>query len=47
MEFEEMRFQDEIELINIETKTKQSYLENRETLGFNSDTLYNIAENKF
>ncbi|MDE5830655.1 MAG: hypothetical protein K2H53_03070 [Clostridia bacterium] len=46
MEFDEMNFQDEIELMNIERQTKQSYTENKETLGFNSDALYNAIENK-
>lgn len=46
MEFDEMNFQDEIELMNIERQTKQNYIENRETLGFNTDELYNEIENK-
>ena len=46
MEFDEMNFQDEIELMNIERQTKQNYMENRETLGFNTDLLYNEIENR-
>lgn len=42
-----MEFQDEIEIMNIERQTKQSFAENRETIGFNSDALYNMIENKF
>lgn len=46
MEFDEMNFQEEIELMNIERQTKQNYIQNKETLGFNTDTLYNEIENK-
>ena len=45
MEFDEINFKEEIELMNIERQTKQSYMENNETFGFNSDTLYNSVQN--
>lgn len=45
MEFDEMKFQDEIELMNIESQLKQSQIDYNKTFGFNSDELYKIIEN--
>lgn len=44
-EFDEMGFKDEIELMNIERQMQQNQLTNKQTLGFNIDTLYNSIEN--
>ncbi len=46
MEFNEKRFQEEIELMNIERQIKQNQMENVQTFGFNTDTLYNLVEDK-
>lgn len=46
MEFEEKRFQEEIELMNIERQIKENQMGNVETFGFNTDTLYNLVEDK-
>lgn len=45
MEFDEMKFQDEIELMNIEAQIKQNQIKDNKTFGFNSDALYNAIEN--
>lgn len=46
MEFNEKRFQQEIELMNIERQIKQNQMENVQTFGFNTDALYNLVEDK-
>mgnify|MGYP001074415769 CR=1 FL=1 len=44
MEFDEMKFQDEIELMNMERQVKQNQIEISETFGFNTDELYKMIE---
>lgn len=44
-EFDEMRFSEEIELMNIERQMQQNQLNNNQSFGFNMDTLYNLADN--
>lgn len=45
-EFDEMGFKDEIELMNIEKQMQQNQIQNNQTLGFNTDSLYNIIDKK-
>lgn len=45
IEFDDFDFKDEIELINIEKQMQQNQAINNQTLGFNSDNLYNEIEN--
>lgn len=46
MEFDDFDFKDEIELMNIEKQMQQNHQSiNNQTLGFNSDNLYNDIEN--
>lgn len=44
-EFDEMGFKDEIELMNIQSQMQQSQMNKDQTIGFNIDSLYNLAEN--
>lgn len=44
-EFDEMGFKDEIELMNIQRQMQQNQMNNNQTIGFNMDTLYNLADN--
>lgn len=44
MEFDEMKFQDEIELMNINAQLKQNQTDYNKTFGFNSDELYKVIE---
>lgn len=45
-DFDEMGFKDEIELINIQRQMQQqNQTQNKPTLGFNIDSLYNAIEN--
>lgn len=44
-EFDEMGFKDEIELMNIQRQMQQNQINNNQTIGFNMDTLYNLADN--
>lgn len=46
MEFDEIGFREEIELMNIERQIKENQMENVQTFGFNTDALYNLVENK-
>lgn len=45
-EFDEMGFKDEIELMNIQRQMEQNQIQNKQTLGFNADSLYNLINNK-
>ena len=47
MEFDEIKFQDEIELMNIEWQTRKTQMNENQTFGFNSEDLYNTAQEKF
>ena len=45
-DFDEMGFKDEIELMNIQRQMQQqNQTQNKSTLGFNIDSLYNAIEN--
>lgn len=44
-EFDEMGFKDEIELMNIQRQMQQNQMNNNQTIGFNIDSLYNLADN--
>lgn len=44
-EFDEMGFKDEIELMSIQRQMEQNQIQNKQTLGYNIDTLYNSIEN--
>ncbi len=47
MDFDEMKFKDEIELMNIQKQIQQSQVQNnKQTYGFNLDTIYNEVEGK-
>lgn len=43
-EFDEMGFKDEIELMNIQRQMQQNQMNNNQTIGFNIDSLYNLAD---
>lgn len=43
-EFDEMNFKDEIELMNLQKQMQQNQLNNNQSIGFNMDTLYNLAD---
>lgn len=46
MDFDEMKFKDEIELMNIQTQiTRNQNTINKPTYGFNLDSIYNEIEN--
>lgn len=45
MEFDEMRFKEEIELMNLQKQMQENQIQNKQTLGFNLDSLYNSIEN--
>ena len=45
MEFDEMGFKEEIELMNLQKQMQETQMKNKKTLGFNLDTLYNSIEN--
>lgn len=45
-EFDDIGFKEEIDLMNIERQIKQqNQIQNKPTLGFNIDSLYNSIEN--
>lgn len=44
MEFDEMGFKEEIELMNLQKQMQENQIQNKQTLGFNLDTLYNSIE---
>lgn len=44
-EFDEMDFKDEIELMNFQRKMQENQFSNNQSIGFNTDTLYNLADN--
>lgn len=44
-EFDEMGFKDEIELMNLQRKMQENQFINNQSIGFNMDTLYNLADN--
>ena len=43
-EFDEMGFKDEIELMNLQRKMQENQFTNNQSIGFNMDTLYNLAD---
>lgn len=45
-EFDDFNFKDQVEFINLNKQMQQKQIENNQNLGFNSDALYNFAENK-
>ena len=47
MDFDEIGFKDEIELMNLQKKMQQNQMQNSQaqTLGFNLDSLYNQIDN--
>lgn len=47
MDFDEIGFKDEIEIMNIQNRIKQNQMQNNQnqTLGFNLDSLYNQLDN--
>ncbi len=44
-EFDEIGFKDEIDLMNLERQMQQNQMQDKQTLGFNLDSLYNAIEN--
>lgn len=45
-EFDEIGFKEEIELMNLENQIlQQNQMTNKQTLGFNLDSLYNVIDN--
>lgn len=46
MSFDEIKFKDEIELMNLQRQMEQNKINNNQTLGFNIDTLYDQIEDK-
>ncbi len=43
-EFDDLGFKDEIELMNLQRQIAQNQMQNKQTLGFNLDSLYNEVE---
>lgn len=44
-EFDEIGNKDEIELMNLQRRMQENQFNNNQTIGFNMDTLYNLADN--
>lgn len=45
-EFDDFGFKEEIDLMNLENQmTQQNQMQNKQTLGFNLDSLYNVIDN--
>ncbi len=45
MDFDEFKFKEEIELMNIQRQMEQNQIKNNQTFGFNLDTIYNEVDN--
>lgn len=45
MHFDEFKFKEEIELMNIQRQMEQNQIKNNQTFGFNLDTIYNEVDN--
>lgn len=45
-DFDDFNFKDEIELINIQRQMQNEQFKNNQSLGLNTDTLYNFIEDK-
>lgn len=43
-EFDDLGFKDEIELMNLQRQMGQNQMQNKQTLGFNLDSLYNVVD---
>lgn len=43
-EFDDLGFKDDIELMNLQRQMGQNQIENKQTLGFNLDSLYNAVD---
>ncbi len=43
-EFDEMGLKEEIELMNLQRQMQQNQINNNQSIGFNMDTLYNLAD---
>ena len=44
-EFDEIGMKEEIELMNLQRQMQPDQLNNNQSIGFNIDTLYNLADN--
>lgn len=44
-EFDDLGFKDNIELMNLQRQMEQNQMQNKQTLGFNLDSLYNVVDN--
>ncbi len=45
-EFDEIGMKEEIELMNLQRQMQQNQSNNNQSIGFNMDTLYNLADNE-
>ena len=43
-EFDEMGLKEEIELMNLQRQMQQNQINNNQSIGFNMDTLYTLAD---
>ena len=43
-EFDEMGCKEQIELMNLQRQMQQNQFNNNQSIGFNMDTLYNLAD---
>lgn len=45
-DFDEIGSKEQIELMNLQRQMEQKQIQNKQTYGFNLDTIYNSIENK-